>query len=494
MDATPPKDSSMRAGTVTVLPGRLGARLWSRSSLVYFALLAVFLSVCYFSFGTYRNWPYKIESDGKYYYQYLVSGYYDRDFNFTNNYLVPAPPWMRQPIDIYDFRDRINPDTGRPTNIFTIGPAILWFPFFLVAHVIARGLGAVGIPVDVNPWGQFTQYAVMYSAVVYTLSALYIIHRLLLRYFEGRVATYATWLLLVSTNLFYYAVFEASMSHVYDLFTYALFLFVFIESTRTSQPLVYVYLGLAAALHVLVRTQNILSIALFSAALVATHLSSRSSGAWRRSTVAYGIALIIGLLPIPLLNAYLYGHPFAIPLGAAPLDLGNPRILQVLFSERNGLFSQHPALLLGMAGFLVFLYHAIKTGTRRESIFFGTMLVAFVGQLYINSAVADWWGGDAFGQRRLISSFPLFAFGLAYLLQRGQRSAPWLNVLAIIMFSIAGLYLTFIHVFLWDYSQPHNIWLWMFYYAPQEILKMPAVRILPGLLDPGNLMQTLRML
>ena len=52
----------------------------------YFFALFLFLTLSYFCFGTFKNWPYKIESDGKYYYQYLVSGYYDHDFDFSNNY------------------------------------------------------------------------------------------------------------------------------------------------------------------------------------------------------------------------------------------------------------------------------------------------------------------------------------------------------------------------------------------------------------------------
>ena len=32
----------------------------------YLIIVSIVLTISYFSFGTYRNWPYKVESDGKY--------------------------------------------------------------------------------------------------------------------------------------------------------------------------------------------------------------------------------------------------------------------------------------------------------------------------------------------------------------------------------------------------------------------------------------------
>jgi hypothetical protein len=50
--------------------------------------LFIFLPLYRFCFGTYRNWPYKIESDENYYNQYLVSAFMDKYRGFTNNHNV----------------------------------------------------------------------------------------------------------------------------------------------------------------------------------------------------------------------------------------------------------------------------------------------------------------------------------------------------------------------------------------------------------------------
>jgi hypothetical protein len=442
-----PEVKRNRPAEMLALFRRLATKLRAWALPSYFVILAAFLSLCYFVFGTYGLWPYRIESDGKYYYQYLVSGYYDRDFDFTNNYQAPRYEWMHLAIDHYNFLEQRGPVTGRPTNLFTIGPAILWLPFFLLGQLVAVSLNAVGAHIDINPWGLFFQYTVMYSAVVYTLLTLYLLFHLLRSHFADRIAVYATWVLLFATNLFYYTIFEPSMSHVYDLCTYVVFLFLYLIGLRSPRLNIYFGLALAGALHVLVRTQNMATIVLFSIALVVSRLLSHQGLPSARIVATYGVTLLLGLLPIPLLNEYLYGHPFVIPQGTDFLHWSDPRILEVLFSGRNGLFSHHPALLLGLIGFVLFLYWIIKTRDRTQAIFFCAMFAAFMFQLYINSSVADWWGGNSFGQRRLISSFPLFAFGLAFLIQRLHASHPRLNAWAIVVSTVTGLYLTYIHVF-----------------------------------------------
>jgi hypothetical protein len=410
-------------------------------------LLFALLSLAYFHYGTYCNWPYKIESDGKYYYQYLVSGFYDGDFDFTNNYRTPKYDWMHLKIDHYELKDQVNPITKRPTNLFTLGQSILWTPFFLITRISGFGLRLLGFQVDTNPWGKFFQYSIMYSAVIYTLITLFLLYRLLNRYFDKTPSIYATWLILFSTNLLYYVVFESSMSHVYDLFTYVLFIFLFIKAIESPSIAIYVFLAIAGALHILVRTQNVVTIILFSALLFVIPLTMQRKLPSLKLTGIYLGMLLLGLLPIPLLNTYLFGNPFTIPQGTGFLDLKNPKIFEVLFSLRNGLFSTHPSLFIAFFSFLVFLFYATKTMDRKETFFFLAMLIGFILQVYINSTTSDWWGGESFGQRRLISSFPLFTFGFAYLTQYLQKLSPVLCVFMIGIASIYGISLTLNYAF-----------------------------------------------
>ena len=242
--------------------------LKQRKAVLYFVVLFLFLLFSYFHFGTYRNWPYKIESDGKYYYQYLVSAFYDHDFDFSNNYLAPMYPWMHTQIDGYRFRYEINSSTGRPSNVFTVGPAILWSPFFVTAKGIGAILNHFHCNIDTGPWGKYMQYSVAFSAVIYCFLTLILLYKMICQFFTKKIAVYSTWVILVATNLYYYTVFESSMSHVYDLFTFVLFLFFYIKCLQSRRPGYFVGLAISGSLNVLVRTQNILTVGLFSLTLI----------------------------------------------------------------------------------------------------------------------------------------------------------------------------------------------------------------------------------
>lgn len=388
-----------------------------RKFIKYLLVVLLILTISYFKFGTVGNWPYKIESDGKYYYQFLVSLIYDNDIDFTNNYTAPKYPWMTLEIDHYNLREIINPQTSKPVNYWTIGPAILWTPFFATTLGIGKVLNLLpGVTLDLSPWGLFMQYGVMFASVVYTVAGLWLAFLILKDYFEIRFIIPGLTCLLFGSNFIYYAVFEVSMSHVYDFFTAVLFIYYFKKVSKTLEnPFLYAALGATAGLHTLVRTQNLVTIGLFTGLLV--YLIVKKGKSNPRQFIGIGIFLAtysLFCVPILLINNYLSGNPLSIPQGTS--FLSGTHVFEVLFSSNNGLFSTNPILLLGLTGFIWFLIIRIRIrNVKDNSVLLIFLALAWVAQLFINSATNDWWGGYAFGQRRLIGSFLIFGFGLTYL-------------------------------------------------------------------------------
>ena len=80
----------------------------------------------------------------------------------------------------------------------------------------------------------------------------------------------------------------------------------------------------------------------------------------------------------------------------------------VLFSSNHGLLAWHPILYLAVLGIPLFWRRDFRMGS--------LLTLMFVAQIYINGAVATWWGGSAFGGRRFASCALLFALGLAALI------------------------------------------------------------------------------
>lgn len=413
-----------------------------------------------------------------------MSFIYDLDLDFSNNYVLPKYEWMTTEIDHYNFRDRVSPVTGKPINVFTIGPAFLWAPFYGMAQLGGEFYRQVfNADLDLAPFGRYSQYTVMYSAIIYTVISLLLLFKLLNALFSTFASMTSVWLILVTSPLYYYAVFEPSMSHVYDLFTFTLFLFLFWKCISNSSTLNCSMLGAVGALCILVRTQNMITIGLFSILLLFyLRNHQRISG---KSVVlrfsAYLLFLAAGLLITLMINTYLYGSPFTVPQGQSFLHPFSPKVLQLLFSLRNGMFSHHPLLLAGGVGFVIFL---IKLPKNPQKVFFVTLLLTLIVQIYVNSIADDWWAGHSFGQRRMISSLPIIAYGFAYLIEEASHhvkvNSRKLILIGVALVSVLNFYLVLIHVFLWNYDQPHNILIWMFYDAPIRIFK-PLSEQLPRL-------------
>jgi hypothetical protein len=75
------------------------------------------------------------------------------------------------------------------------------------------------------------------------------------------------------------------------------------------------------------------------------------------------------------------------------------------------------------------------------------MLAVFLLESYVNSCTRDWWAGDAFGSRRFLSQFPIFALGLSLIIARlGARRPSWAMALAAVAVAanlgLMGMYVT----------------------------------------------------
>lgn len=421
----------------------------------FFVTITLILTVAYFTFGTYRNWSYKVEADGKYYYQYLVSLVYDHDVDFTNNYAEQKPEWMRLLLDPYGQHRFTNPVNNAPSNLWTVGPTFLWLPFHAASWAggsLLNSLFHAGINLD--PWERFMQYGTMLAAVVYCLLALWMAYLLLKPYFGFKAVLGGLGLLLFATNLVYYSTMEVSMSHVYDLFSMVLFIFCLKRvSDNLGNSFQFGILGAAAGLHTLVRTQNVVTIGIFGLFLAYLLWRERQL-AWKLRILNYFLFLAVYLfscIPLFLINNYLFNNPVALPQGDSFFK--GPHIFELFFSDHNGMFFYNPVLLVGLLSSFWLLWRAWRT-RNPQGWWLVAFLFAFFAQVVINASAFDWWGADATGQRRMIGSYFIVAIGLTNVFEKMANwpSAPRL-LSKIVLWALVPLNLYFIYqyVFVWNY-------------------------------------------
>jgi hypothetical protein len=144
--------------------------------------------------------------------------------------------------------------------------------------------------------------------------------------------------------------------------------------------------------------------------------------AWRvrdanaaRTAILQGLlftaAATIAFLPQMLAWRSIYGTWLAVSPVGPQMRFFDPRISDILWSARNGLFSTAPVLYAGAIGLAIFAW-------RRPAIGVPSVLAVAV-MTYFNASVEDWWGSAGFGGRRFDGTLPLFAIGVAVMIETG---------------------------------------------------------------------------
>jgi hypothetical protein len=305
--------------------------------------------------------------------------------------------------------------TGRAPAYGGIGCALLWFPFFVAAHGVAR-LG--GWPAD----GLSAPYraAVCYGSALYGFLGLLLL-RSLARESSGTRGLDASVLVAWwATALPFYLYATPPMVHATSLFASAAFLRLWSRWRLPAEPWKAAALGLLAGVAVLVREQNALFLLLPTVDLVAGRPGSRpqcGAGSSGRllAAASFAGAFLLASVPQLLFWTVLFGRP--APAGERLAFFRPwPRYLgKVLFGANHGLVSWHPVWALAFVGFLRFV--------RRRPELGGPLLGVFVANLLFLGSVTNWAGGMAFGQRRLLDCLFVVVLGLAALFSRWPRSA-----------------------------------------------------------------------
>ena len=119
----------------------------------------------------------RLQSDGFYYFAYLRSMTFDRDVNFINDYRMLGlgdKTYLFQPTP-----------TGYAQSAWTIGPAIVWAPFFAGGHVVARRLAASNPDVSTDGMSFPYRQAVCIAGLFYGLLGCWFCYRAAARWYPA---------------------------------------------------------------------------------------------------------------------------------------------------------------------------------------------------------------------------------------------------------------------------------------------------------------------
>lgn len=312
-----------------------------------------------------------VYGDGIYYFSWLRTIAIDDDVDFRNDYAlfgVTQPPTS----------------SGLPGNKYSVGPALLWFPYYHLMYTVFRGAGV--------SFGY--QFITGISAVLYTLIGLLLLYRLILQYFNRTLSTVSILSIAFTTNLFYYGSLDTVNSHAASFFVTVLFLMIVLQ--RQHMFLTGLFLGIVG----LVRMQD-----LVYGVLLLPHVS-------RKTFLKIFLGIVTGLLPQLLAWHSLYGSFWVNPYltGSEGFRIHPLRMVDVLFAPGNGLFLWTPVTMAACVGLV--LKNKQKKFPHR--LFFAI----FALQLFIVASWSSFLQGASYSGRMFVSSLPLLAFGLATFYER----------------------------------------------------------------------------
>jgi hypothetical protein len=375
------------------------------------------LLLFFFSLPLLNPW---IRGDGVGYYAFLRAPLIQHDLNFERDYLQANTGFRERRVDENgQLKQIFRTSTGHLDNHFSVGPAILWAPFFLFAHAGVLLARAAGSAVPADGFSAPYRMAVAFATAVYGFLGLLISFRMARKYAQERWALLATMAIWWASSLPAYMYFNPSWSHAHSAFAVALFLWYWHKTRSPRAPRQWLLLGVIAGLMLNVYFANTMLLVVllveavqdYTAALRAAPPHERNLGALLRGHLLFASALVICLLPTFLSRYIIYGNPLEsgyVPLGQ--WSWHSPFFLAVLFSSNHGLFSWTPILLLSVAG--LFLFY------RREPLAGQAFLAAALAFYFFIACYPDWAGISSYGNRFFISLTILFILGLSSALDR----------------------------------------------------------------------------
>ena len=338
------------------------------------------------------------------YYMYLpaVFIYHDlRELKFLPDIIAEYRP-TDDPYQAFT-----TPDGDRVMK-YSLGQSLLYAPFFGLAHAYATAH-------ETYPADGFSlpyQLGVSLSALCFSFFGLYLLCRVLRRYYTDGVVAVTLLLITFATNYLNYSAIDGALTHNY-LFTLYALLILLTDRLYRRQRLRWTDcagIGLLLGLMALVRPTEILAalIPVFWATSTDRQALLDRLVFFSRHAAKIGLAAVLCLAVGSLQLLYWYyvsGHWIVYSYQDQGFDWLHPHILDGMFSYKAGWLTYTPVMWLTLLGFFP-LY------LRRQGTFLAAILHTALF-IYVAFAWSVWWYGGSLGQRTMVQVYPVLAFPLA---------------------------------------------------------------------------------
>lgn len=279
---------------------------------------------------------------------------------------------------------------------YPCGVALLQAPFYLFGRALRAAVGE-----SYRPFDAIDHMVPDFAGAFYSTVGLLCLFALLRRRHNAFISILSILLIYGASNVFYYAVADPGMSHIYSFFLFSALLWLL---DATSKPPIhrtlgrYALVGACAGLILLVRPTGLVFLCLVGSLFLAG-LRVRFSGE-RQHRWTVGLVVLSPIVILLSLQVWYWLYAFGSPLpwsykGEGFTEWNSPAILHFLLSPHNGLLPYSPVILLVAWG----LFVGFRDGSRKEAVFVSLALGLVT---YLGSSWWVWHFGCGFGSRTLV--------------------------------------------------------------------------------------------
>jgi hypothetical protein len=369
------------------------------------------------------------------YYLYLPATLIHHDLGIKNF------AWVQQILDTYHptmgfYQAYLSPG-GDYIMKYPMGLAIMYSPFYFLGQVLAHLTGY-------SPDG-FTlpyQLSIALGGLFYTVTGLWFMRKILLRFFSDGPAACTLLLIVAGTNYFQLTAFDGAMPHNYLFTLFALIVWFTIKWHEKPQWKYAIPLGLLCGLAIIIRPTAIIivSVPLFWGVGGGTALRTKISlvrGHFSQVLIIVGSIVFVVSLQMLYWKIHSGSWLYYSYEKGEKLEWIAPYLLKVLFSYKKGWLVYAPLMVFAIAGFIPF--------ARKYRSVFPAVFIFSLAHLLIVASWPSWWYGGSFGQRAMMESYLLLALPTGALFQwlfDQKRMLKWSVITAMFLFILLNLFQT----------------------------------------------------
>jgi len=363
-----------------------------------------------------------LSTDGRGYYYYLPTLILNHDFSYQTTKFECEKMYGNEISHHTILKDK----EGNHFNKTFPGVAIWQTPGFLVASGISYIAGQ-----PVNGFNKIYMFFIAATGLLALLIGYFFLRKLLISYSINKLyASIIIAAIIYGSNVYYYGLANPSMAHVYSFASISVFLWFcriyFKQLRKTDLYKAFFMLGLIF----LLRPTNVLILLFvpFFAEDKETFISifRRQLTHYKELFIAVGIAASMVLI-LPFLWKIQTGHWFIWNYANEGFYWGNPKLIQVLFSFRNGLFIWSPILMIAL-----FMFLLSRIDYWKKIIF----LLFFFVNLYVISAWWTFYYGGGFGHRAWCDFVGVFIIVFALSIDQIKFRKTW-HVITLVLIGLS---------------------------------------------------------